>query len=104
MLLLLFVLQRVDEFNRLNRCKAASNDMGFVSSVINGDSIDDDEVVDNNDVVLLCEVIGLESDERSTFAGAVLTRGERSFDGDEDEKTKLRDVSVPDRTTCALRQ
>lgn len=55
------MLQRVDEFNRLNRCKAASNDIGFVSSVIKGDSIDDDDVVDNNDAVLLCEVIGFES-------------------------------------------
>ena len=87
-----------------------SNDIGFVSSVINGDSIDEDDVVDNNETVLLCEVIWLESDrfstsdDSSTLAGAVFTFCERSFDGDDDAKTKLRDVSVADRTACALRQ
>lgn len=85
-----------------------SNEIGLVSSVINGDSVDD--VVDKDEIVLVCEGILIESDrfsmicERSTFAGAVFTRCERSFDGEDDAKTKLRDVSVPERTTCALRQ
>jgi hypothetical protein len=33
-----------------------------------------------------------------------LTRCEWSLDGDDGAKTKLRDVSVPERTACALRQ
>ena len=86
-----------------------SNDIGLVSSVINGDSVDDD-VVDNEDIVLLCEVILIDSSrfsikwERSTLAGAVLTFGEGSFGDEEEANTKLREVSVPERTTCALRQ
>ena len=35
-----------------------SKDIGLVSSVINGDSIDDEVVVvDNEDIVLFCEVV-----------------------------------------------
>ena len=81
-----------------------SNDMGFVSSVINGDSVDDEDAADSNEVVLLCDVIVVESGRlsmakaRSTFGGMPATRSARSFEGDDEEKMKLRDVSVPDRT------
>ena len=127
-MLLGLILQRVDELSRLKRCRAAwkrtneranniydlykqclisrgrtSNDMGFVSSVINGDSVDDEDAADSNEVVLLCDVIVVESGRfsmakaRSTFGGTPATLSARSFEGDE-EKMKLRDVSVPDRT------